>query len=88
MTTTGMGSMSILQEILVWTREFPAWQSDAIARLLAKQALTAEDHDDLLALLKSAHGIPDPKGRKPQPLPTDRVAAPIKVSTKLSSRGR
>lgn len=57
--------MSILQEILVWTQGLPAWQSDAVARLLAKQTLTADDQDDLFALLKLAHGIPDPKGRKP-----------------------
>lgn len=78
--------MSILQEILVWTRELPAWQSDAIARLLAKQTLTAEDHDDLFALLKSAHGIPDPKGRKPQPLTADQVPAPINVTMHVELR--
>ena len=58
--------MSILQEILVWTQGLPAWQSDAVARLLAKQTLRADDQDDLFALLKLAHGIADPKGRKPK----------------------
>lgn len=52
--------MSILQEILAWTQGLPAWQSDAVARLLAKRTLTAQDQDDLFALLKLAHGIPDP----------------------------
>lgn len=62
--------MSILQEILTWSKTIPAWQSDAIARLLAKQTLDAADVDDLLALLKSAHGTPIRRGalqnRSPQ----------------------
>lgn len=73
--------MSILQEILDWTKGLPAWQSDAVARLLAKQALTIEDQDDLFALLKAAHGIPDPKDRKPQPLTAEQIPAPVKVTT-------
>jgi hypothetical protein len=60
--------MAILQEILVWTQGLPTWQSDAVSRLLAKQTLTPQDHEDLYALLKLAHGIPDPKNRQPQPL--------------------
>jgi len=75
--------MSILQEILDWTQGLPAWQSDAVARLLAKQTLTADDQDDLLALLKSAHGIPDPKGRTPKPLTADQIPAPVKVTTHI-----
>lgn len=55
--------MGILQEILTWSKTMPGWQSDAIARLFAKQTLDVADLDDLLALLKSDCGIPDPKGR-------------------------
>ncbi len=54
--------MSILQEILAWTQGLPAWQSDAVARLLAKQTLTMDDNEDLFALLKLAHGIPRSEG--------------------------
>ena len=72
--------MSILQEILVWTKGLTAWQSDAVARLLAKQTLTAEDQDDLFALLKAAHGIPDPKDRNPKPLTADQIPAPVKAT--------
>jgi energy-coupling factor transporter ATP-binding protein EcfA2 len=49
--------------------------------LLAKQTLSVEDQDDLFALLKSAHDIPDPKGRTPKPLTADQIPAPIKVTT-------
>lgn len=75
--------MSILQEILVWTQGLPAWQSDAVARLLAKQTLTTDDQDDLYALLKLAHGIPDPKGRQPKPLTADQIPAPVEVTTRI-----
>lgn len=70
--------MAILQEIFEWTKAIPAWQSDAVARLLAKQALDAGDIDDLFALLKSAHGINDEKGRTPAILTADQIPAPAK----------
>ena len=78
--------MSILQEILGWTQELPTWQSDAVARLLAKQTLTADDLDDLFALLKMAHGIPDPKDRKPKPLTAAQIPAQVKVTTHVELR--
>src|SRR5690625_7464127 len=73
--------LSLLQEILNWSQGLPAWQSDAVARVLAKQTLTAEDQDDLFALLKAANGIPDTKGRKPNPLTADQIPAPVKATT-------
>lgn len=45
--------MTILQEILNWSKELPAWQSDAIARLFANGTLSNDDLDDLFALLKA-----------------------------------
>jgi len=78
--------MSILQEILGWTQGLPAWQSDAVARLLAKQTLTTEDRDDLFALLKAAHGIPDPKGRVPAPLSVDQIPTPSSTTTHVELR--
>jgi energy-coupling factor transporter ATP-binding protein EcfA2 len=73
--------MTILQKVFDWTKGIPAWQSDAVARLLAKQELSADDYDDLLALLKLASGIPDAQGRQPQPLTADQIPAPIEVTT-------
>ena len=78
--------MSILQEILGWTQGLSPWQSDAVARLLAKPTLTTEDLDDLYALLKVAHGISDPKDRKPKPLTADQIPAPVKVTTHVELR--
>lgn len=78
--------MTILQEILVWTQGLPAWQSDAVARLLAKHTLTPQDNEDLYALLKLAHGIPDPKNRQPQPLTADQIPAQVKATTHIELR--
>lgn len=68
--------MTILQEILKWSEGLPEWQQDAIARIYAKQELSGQDFDDLFAVLKSAHGITDPKKRVPNKLGAAQVAAP------------
>jgi len=68
--------MTILQEIMKWSQELPAWQQDAIAKLYVRPELSAQDFDDLYAILKSEHGIPDPKGRTPTKLAAEQVAAP------------
>ena len=72
--------MPLLQEILNWSKSLPDWQSDAVARLLAKQTLTVEDQEDLYSLLKLSHGIPDVKNRKPKRLAADQIPAPVKPS--------
>jgi len=48
--------MSILQEILKWSNNLPAWQSDTIGRLFEKEELSTEYLDDLYALLKDEYG--------------------------------
>ncbi len=78
--------MSILQAVLAWTQGLAPWQSDAVARLLAKPTLTPDDHDDLFALLKASHGIPDPKNRKPKPLKADEIPAPVTATTHVELR--
>jgi len=76
----------LLHEILKWTQSLPAWQSDAVARLLAKQTLTPDDEADLFALLKSAHGISDSKARTPKPLTADQIPAPVQNSSHVELR--
>jgi len=68
--------MSILQGILTWSKNLPDWQSDAIGRLFSKQNLTSDDIEDLYALLKSEHGIPDQKKRKAKRLAADLISVP------------
>ncbi len=72
--------MSIIREILKWAQGLPAWQSDAVSRLFNKQILDIEDIDHLLAILKSEYGLPDPKGRKAEPLSPDKIPAETKSS--------
>ncbi|MEA9797722.1 AAA family ATPase [Xanthomonas campestris pv. raphani] len=67
--------MSILQEIFKWTTTLPPWQSDAVGRLLTKVDLDYSDDHDLLAMLYSENGIPDPEGRIAKPLSQDQVPA-------------
>lgn len=67
--------MSILQEILGWAKGLASWQSDAAGRLFTKETLAPDDLDDLYALLKAEHGIPDPKGRKASPIADDKIPA-------------
>lgn len=69
--------LSILQEIFIWSEGLSSWQSDAIARLILNSPLSSNDIDDLFALLKSEHGIPDPKNRVPKPLTADQIPAPV-----------
>ena len=77
--------MSVLQEILKWSIDLPAWQSDAIGRLFEKGELSIDDLDDLYALLKNEHGIKDLKGRKTNRLSADQipVSATSSVQVKL-----
>ena len=67
--------MSILQEILRWAKSLAPWQSDAVGRLFTKETLSRDDLDDLYALLRAEHGIPDPKGRKASPIVDDKIPA-------------
>jgi energy-coupling factor transporter ATP-binding protein EcfA2 len=76
----------ILQEILEWSKGLPHWQSDAIARLLTKQSISPEDQDDLLALIKADHNIPDPQNRKPKPLSADQIPAPLRSTVQIELR--
>lgn len=54
--------MQIIQSIAAWAAQQPAWIDDAVRRLVAG-GLTPEDFQELSALAKAEHGLPDPKGR-------------------------
>lgn len=75
--------MPILQKILTWSQGLPAWQSDAIARLFINETLSDADMDDLFALLKTEHGIEDPKGRKAKKLSADQIPVVATPTTKV-----
>lgn len=49
--------MNFIQDLLKWTDEIPAWQSDALRRLFICHTLNAQDKDELFALMKVSHGL-------------------------------
>ena len=66
--------MALLDDILAWTRTLPEWQQDAARRLFQKpDGLSIEDYDELYVLLKAAHNLPNPEGRKAAPLSNDHL---------------
>ena len=75
--------MSVLQEIVSWAQDLPPWEADAISRLLSKPALTGDDYEDLFALLKAEHGVPDPKNRVPTKLDADIAPVPTQPSDQV-----
>lgn len=61
--------MTLIEEIVAWSQgSLKDWQRDALRRLLTKPALDDQDMDDLYAMMKTAHGVPDSKNRTPVPL--------------------
>ncbi|MDI1267870.1 MAG: AAA family ATPase [Polaromonas sp.] len=69
--------MSILGEILNWSKTLEPWQQDAIARLYAERALTDVDKAHVYALLQASAGIPDPEKREPRVIDNADVAAAL-----------
>ena len=68
--------MSLLDDILAWsTTDLSLWQRDTLRRLFQKEVLDQQDLDDLYAMLKSAHGVPDPENRDPDPLAQKHLPA-------------
>ncbi len=50
--------MALMDDILAWAAGLPAWQSDTLRRLFRNGSLSAEDRNEVLALLKEQHGGP------------------------------
>lgn len=57
---------TVLESILDWSRDRPAWQRDALRRIIAKGRLGDDDIKELVELCKLAHG--GKSGLKPVPL--------------------
>lgn len=49
--------MSVIQEILEWSHERPAWQRDALRRLVQNGDLSEDDIDALSAICKGSYGL-------------------------------
>lgn len=74
--------MSLLNNILAWaTTDLTLWQRDAVRRLFQKEVLNQQDYDELYAMLRSAHGLPDPQNLQPVPLAQEHLPAHVVNST-------
>ncbi len=49
--------MSVLQEILKWSKGRPSWQQDALRRLVLNDELTDKDVQELVLICKGGHGL-------------------------------
>ena len=63
---------TVLEIILEWSADRPAWQRDALRRIVQAQKLTEIDLPGLVALCK--------RGRNPKPLLTDPEAEPLEAA--------
>ena len=63
--------MTVLQEILEWSQDRPAWQRDALRRLAVKGELSEDDLRELAEICKAAHGLAEQQ--EVTPLSRDHV---------------
>ncbi|CAM5788026.1 AAA family ATPase [Rhizobacter fulvus] len=68
--------MTILSEIQKWAEKLPVWQQHAVAVLYERPTPSADDLEDILALLQDTHGIADLVGREARKLTKEQVAVP------------
>ncbi|MCK4788815.1 MAG: AAA family ATPase [Desulfobacteraceae bacterium] len=73
--------MTLLNEILSWSNTLPDWQRDALRRLFQQEDLMQQGYDDLYAMLKAVHGIPDPQKRQSIPLAAEHLPAKTTEAT-------
>ena len=58
---------TVLETVLGWSQDRPAWQRDALRRIVAKGRLDADDVNELVGLCKQGRGEKS-NGLKPDPL--------------------
>ena len=68
--------MTVLEELLEWSQDRPAWQRDALRRLVLHGELSEDDIRNLTDVCKSAHGLADPQ----EALPLGREHVPETVA--------
>src|ERR1035437_3248760 len=78
------GDMALLDEILKWTElSLIPWQRDAARRLFQQQRLEDADYDQLMAMLKSANGVPGSPAVATVPLAAEHLPAKAAGQTVL-----
>ncbi|MBK6485415.1 MAG: AAA family ATPase [Gemmatimonadetes bacterium] len=82
--------MTVLQEILQWSKDRPAWQRDALRRLVINGELSDEDISALAELCKSGHGLAEQRDTVPlakEHVPGQSAGAPVSLVSIFHHRG-
>jgi energy-coupling factor transporter ATP-binding protein EcfA2 len=76
MTDTAAPPKTVLEIILSWSKDRPAWQRDALRRIVQSQKLNDTDIAELVALCKRGRTTaPDASDLEPQPLEASHLPA-------------
>jgi energy-coupling factor transporter ATP-binding protein EcfA2 len=86
----GEGFVATIDDVITWANGLPAWQGDAVRRLLlaGEQPLTPQDYSEILAFAKAELKLaPPPENAKPVPPAAGKFsgAPATKVAVKLLS---
>ncbi len=65
--------MNVIQEIAVWAKKLPPWQSDALRRIFTSDKLSARDEEEILDMLLVAHKVPGANTSGPAPVPFSEI---------------
>ena len=83
-------AMTVLQEILEWSQDCPAWQREALRRLVLDGELADEDISALAEICKSGHGLAEQSDTGPlakEHVPDQTAGAPISLVSIFHRRG-
>ena len=82
--------MTVLQEILAWSQDRPAWQREALRRLVLSDDLSDEDINALAEICKSGHGLAEQRDIVPlakEHVPDQIAGAPVSLVSIFHHRG-
>jgi ABC-type multidrug transport system ATPase subunit len=82
--------VTVLQEILQWSQDRPAWQREALRRLVLNGELADEDISALAEVCKSGHGLADQRDAVPlakEHVPNQTAGAPVSLVSIFHHRG-
>jgi AAA domain len=82
--------VTVLQEILEWSQDRPAWQREALRRLMLNGELSDEDINALAEICKSGHGLAEQRDTVPlakEHVPAQMAGARVSLVSIFHHRG-
>lgn len=77
-------AVNVLNEIFSWAATLPAWQADALRRLMRQGELSPGDTSDILKMIKADHGYTDASSPAPVPQPLLKSHLPALMDDRRS----